>query len=288
MAALRTPILLLRGVLLSSGLAGVFVLGWWVATDHNASSPTVAAVLAESLNPRQADLLMLERQVRRWPERAELWQQLIAKQLKQRNLQGAYDSLTTLGLLHPDRWQLRLLQAELLRTSGAHGLALQQSRNLLLADPDNIAILQLHLRTLLDLEEGSQAEAQARNAWERALGRDGSGPAATDVVPYGLLLADVLRRRGEVAAANEVLAVLAERARGDARPLIARAMLQQDAGNPAAAQRLLAEAREISDAVTRQWLETLSGNWSLNLVRSLPLGNPSAEPSGAGENTGGQ
>ena len=285
---LRTPILLLRGVLFSSSLAGMFVLGWWVATDHNTASPTVAAVLAESSNPRQAELLQLEHQVRRWPERVELWKQLLTKQLKQRNLQGAYDSLTTLGILYPDRWQLRLLQAELLRTSGAHGLALQQSRGLLQADPDNIDILQLHVRILLDLGEGSQAEAQARKAWERSLGRDGSGPPAMDVIPYGLLLADVLRWRGEFADANDLLAVMARRARGDARPLIARAMLQQDAGNPAAAQRLLAEAQEISDVATRQWLETLSRNWSLNLIRSLPLSNPPAEPSGAGENTRGQ
>ena len=259
----------------------MFVLGWVVATSRDPSSPVATAALTDSADIRQGELQQqLERQVRRRPERAELWKQLLTEQLKQRNLQAAYDSLTTLELLHPDRWQLRLLQAELLRASGAYALALQQSRNLLNADPDNIDVLQLHVHILLDLNQGRQAAEQARKAWERALGSDGSGPMAIDPVPYGLLLADVLRWRGDVAAADGLLDAMADRERGDTRPLIARAMLQQDSGDPAAAQRLLAEAQQLSNAATRQWLETLSRNWSLNLIRSLPLAEPSDPPPG--------
>ena len=260
---LRAIILLLRGVLLGGSYAGVFVLGWWVASSPPAEAPTASASTAEHQRA-----LKLRRKLDRLPDDPELLLELITTQLQQGDLQTAYDHLQALHQQHPQRWQLGLLAAELLRASGELAAAQQQVQQLLAVDPDNLSLLRLHCRILLERGEAPQAEAMADAAFQRA-----RNPAmeSVDAVPYGLLLADIRRSQGKVGAADQLLEQMIDRSkRGmpDPRPLIAQAMLRQDNGDLEAAQQLLAEARQHGDPITIQWLDILSRRWSLELTRA--------------------
>ena len=273
---LRTIILLLRGVLLGGSYAGVLALGWWMASHPPADVTIPSAVTAQ---PQKS--FPFRKKPERLPDDPELLLELITTQLQQGDLQSAYDHLQTLYQQHPRRWQLSLLAAELLRASGELAAAEQQVQGLLAVDTDNLPLLRLYCRILLERGEPAQAEAVAEAAWQRF--RDPENPdtgSGVDAVPYGLLLADVLRSQGKANAANQLLEQMTERSkrsRTDPRPLIAQAMLRQDNGDLEAAQQLLAEARQHGDATTIQWLDILSRRWSLALTRS-PAQTPGTSP----------
>ncbi len=269
---LRAVILLLRGVLLGGSYAGVFALGWWMASNTPAEVATAPASTAE-----QQKALKLRRRLDKLSDDPDLLLELITTQLRQGDLQAAYDHLQTLHQQHPQRWRLGLLTAELLRASGELAAAQQQVQQLLAVDPDNLPLLRLHCRILLERGEAARAEAMANAAWQRARNPDMAG---IDAVPYGLLLADIHRSQGKVGAADQLLEQMIDRSKGrrpDPRPLIAQAMLRQDNGDLEAAQQLLAEARQHGDPITIQWLDILSRRWSLELTRA-PVQTPGAPP----------
>ena len=260
---IRAIVLLLQGVLLGGSYGGVFLLGWWVASNPSAEVVTSPAVTEDP------DALL----------------ELITARLQQGDHQAAYDHLQTLRRQHPQRWRLSLLAAELLRSSGELVAAEQQVRSLLAVDPDNLSLLRLYCRILLERDEGGRAEAVADAAWQRVQPPETLETPDTrstvDAVPYGLLLADVRRSRGKVDAADQLLEQMIDRSqrkRTDPRPLIAQAMLRQDNGDLEAAQQLLAEARQHGDPVTLQWLDILSRRWSLELTRAPTVQTPGTLP----------
>ncbi|WP_025781490.1 tetratricopeptide repeat protein [Candidatus Synechococcus spongiarum] len=272
----RAIILLLRGVLFSGGYAGMFVLGWFVASD------TPAEVASPAASPAgQQKVVNLQRKLNRLPDDPDLLLELITTQLQQGDLQAVYDHLQTLRQQHPQRWRFGLLAAELLRASGELAAAEQQTQRLLAVDPDNLSLLRLYCRILLERGEPARAEAMAEAAWQRIRSLENPGEQDTvDAVPYGLLLADVRRSRGDVDAADQLLEQMIDRSkrrRTDPRPLIAQAMLRQDNGDLEAAQQLLAEARQHGDSTTIQWLDILSRRWSLELTRA-PMHAPPQIP----------
>ena len=275
----RTVILLLRGVLFGGSYAGIFVLGWLAASDTPAEVASAAAGTAG-----QQKVVNLQRKLDRLPDDPELLLELITTQLQQGDLQAAYDHLQTLRQQHPQRWRFGLLAAELLRASGELAAAEQQTQRLLAVDPDNLSLLRLYCRILLEQGEPARAEAMAAAAWQRVRSMEKpDNPEAlgtVDAVPYGLLLADVRRSRGEVDAADQLLEQMIDRSkrrRTDPRPLIAQAMLRQGKGDLEAAQQLLAEARQHGDSTTIQWLDILSRRWSLELTRA-PMQPPPQIP----------
>ena len=275
---LRAIILLLRGALLSGSYFGVFFLGWWAANNTPAEFITASANRAE-----QQKALNLQRKLDRLPDDPDLLLELLTTHLQQGELQAAYDHLQTLHQQHPQRWQLGLLAAELLRASSELATSERQVRQLLAVDPDNLSLLRLYCRILLEQGEVVQAETVATAAWQRAqtLGNpDTQSNNTVDAVPYGLLLADVHRSQGKVSAADQLLEQMIDRPkrmRPDPRPLIAQAMLRQDNGDLEAAQQLLAEARQNSDPITIQWLDILSRRWSLEFTRA-PTQTPGTLP----------
>ncbi len=273
---LRAIVLLLRGVLLGGSYAGVFALGWWVAGSTPAPVPTASASTVH-----QQKVVNLRKKLDRLPDDPDLLLELITTHLQQGDLQAAYDHLQTLHQKHPQRWQLGLLAAELLRASGELATAEQQVRRLLAVDPDNLPLLRLYCRVLLERGEAVRAEAVAEAAWQQVRNPVNPDTRSTiDVVPYGLLLADVLRSQGKVGPANQLLEQMNDRSkhkRTDPRPLIAQAMLRQDNGDLEAAQQLLAKARRHGDPTTIQWLDILSRRWSLALTRS-PTQTPGTPP----------
>lgn len=275
---LRAVILLLQGVLLGGSYAGVFVLGWWMASSTPAEVATTSAVTAE-----QQKVFNLRKQLGSLPDDPDLLLELITTRLQQGDHQAAYDHLQILYRQHPQRWQLGLLAAELLRASGELTAAEQQVQSLLAVDPDNLSLLRLYCRILLERGEGGRAEAIANAAWQQArnLGNPDMETSAVDAVPYGLLLADVRRSQGKVGGADQLLEQMIDRSkrrRTDPRPLIAQAMLRQDNGDLEAAQQLLAEARQHGDPITIQWLDILSRRWSLELTRTPTPQTPGTPP----------
>ena len=276
----RAIVLLLQGVLLGGSYGGIFLLGWWAAGNTSAEVATTSAVPAE-----QQKVVNLHKQLGRLPGDPDLLLELITSQLQQGNLQAAYDHLQALRRKHPQRWQLSVLAAELLRASGELTAAQQQVQGLLAVDPDNLSLLRLYCRILLERGEAGRAEAVADAAWQRV--QPPQTPAAdgessmVDAVPYGLLLADVYRAQGKVDTAGQLLEQMidhSQREEPDPRPLIAQAMLRQDNGDLEAAQQLLAEARQHGDPVTVQWLDVLSRRWSLELTRAPTTQLPGAPP----------
>ncbi len=274
----RAIVLLLQGVLLGGSYGGIFLLGWWASGNTSAEVATTSAVPAE-----QQKVVNLRKQLGRLPDDPDLLLELITTQLQQGDLQAAYDHLQALRRRYPQRWQLSLLAAELLRSSGELTAAQQQVQGLLAVDPDNLSLLRLYCRILLERGEADRAEAVADAAWQRVQPPEPSDPdmeSTVDAVPYGLLLADVRRAQGKVGAADRLLEQIIDRSQRketDPRPLIAQAMLRQDNGDLEAAQQLLAEARQHGDPVTIQWLDILSRRWSLELTHALTTQTPGTQ-----------
>ena len=274
----RAIVLLLQGVLLGGSYGGIFLLGWWASGNISAEVATTSAVPAE-----QQKVVNLRKQLGRLPDDPDLLLELITTQLQQGDLQAAYDHLQALRRKHPQRWQLSLLAAELLRSSGELTAAQQQVQGLLAVDPDNLSLLRLYCRILLERGEADRAEAVADAAWQRVQPPEPPDPdmeSTVDAVPYGLLLADVRRAQGKVGAADRLLEQMIDRSQRketDPRPLIAQAMLRQDNGDLEAAQQLLAEARQHGDPVTIQWLDILSRRWSLELTHDLTTQTPGTQ-----------
>ena len=277
----RPIVLLLQGVLLGGTYGGVFLLGWWAAGNTSAD---VATTSTSTPTAEQQKVVTLRKQLGRLPDDPDLLLELITTQLQQGDLQVAYDNLQALYRQHPQRWQLGALAAELLRASGELIAAQQQVQRLLAVDPDNLSLLRLYCRILLERGEAGGAEAAADAAWQRVQPPETAEPdgeSTVDAVPYGLLLADVRRAQGKVGAANQLLEQMIDRPRRketDPRPLIAQAMLRQDNGDLEAAQQLLAEARQHGDPVTIQWLDILSRRWSLELTRAPGTQPPGTQP----------
>ena len=275
----RAIVLLLQGVLLGGSYGGIFFLGWWASGNTSAEVATLSAVPAE-----QQKVVNLRKHLGRLPDDPDLLLELITTQLQQGDLQAAYDHLQALRRKHPQRWRLSLLAAELLRSSGELTAAQQQVQGLLAVDPDNLSLLRLYCRILLERGEADRAEAVAEAAWQRVQPPEPPDPdmeSTVDAVPYGLLLADVRRAQGKVGAADRLLEQMIDRSQRketDPRPLIAQAMLRQDNGDLEAAQQLLAEARQHGDPVTIQWLDILSRRWSLELTRALTTQIPGTQP----------
>ena len=275
----RAIILLVQGALLGGSYGGTFFLGWLASGN---TSTQVATTLPGPVE--QHNVGNLRKQPGRLPDDPDLLLELITAQLQQGNLQAAYDYVQALDRKYPQRWQLGLLAAELLRASGELTAAQQQVRGLLAVDPDNLSLLRLYCRILLEQGEADRAEAVAEAAWQRVRPPEPPGPepeSTVDAVPYGLLLADVRRAQGKVDAADQLLEQMIDRSqrrKTDPRPLVAQAMLRQDNGDLEAAQQLLAEARQYGDPVTIQWLDILSRRWSLELTRAFTTHPPGTEP----------
>ncbi len=275
----RAIVLLLQGVLLGGSYGGIFLLGWWASGNTSAEVAATSAVPAE----QQKKVVNLRKQLGRLPDDPDLLLELITTQLQQGDLQAAYDHLQALRRKHPQRWQLSLLAAELLRSSGELTAAQQKIQGLLAVDPDNLSLLRLYCRILLERGEADRAESVAEAAWQRVQPPEPPDPdmeSTVDAVPYGLLLADVRRAQGKVGAADRLLEQMIDRSQRkemDPRPLIAQAMLRQDNGDLEAAQQLLAEARQHGDPVTIQWLDILSRRWSLELTHALATQTPGTQ-----------
>lgn len=268
-----------RALWLGSGVAALAAaslgLGWWLGQLHDGRAgsaakgrPTVERDLAK----------LLSRQAKGEASAAE--QQRLLELLVGVDRQSeAIPLLERLADQDPQRWQLRLLLAELRRDQNDRPGAERELRQLLNARPDQIEALQL--MALIQLETGRAAEAQSQ--LEAALKRAGEPTPRPESVPIGLLLAQVLQRSGQAAKADALLLDLASRLNNDPRPLLARALLQQESGDLPGAQKTLMEARNRQSEVrVKEQIDRVAAAWGLASIKgpgSSP--NPAAQ-AGAG------
>lgn len=263
------------------GLAGVGVValamgtGWWLGQwQRGGSGDSQAAV------ERQVDQLLpvVQRGEASPAEQQRLLELLVALNRKAE----ATRLLEALADRHSDRWSLRLLLAELRREQNDRSGAERELRQLLALHPDQIEALQLMALLQLESGRGRQAEAMVQTALNRA-----SKPKLQQkALNLGLLLANLQQKQGQRGAAEATLIKLANDFPRDPRPLLARALLQQEAGKTAAAQTTLAQARSLTNGRLNAQLDQLAAAWgleSLTAAGTIPTGpaSPGSTPTQA-------
>lgn len=223
---------LLAIALLAAAAAG----GWWLGSRQrpatSATTPANARLEREVRDLRQ----QLERRQASPAQQQRLLELLVALQRRKE----AIAVLEPLADREPDRWSLRLLLAELRRDQGDRAGAQRELRMILNRRSDQIEALQL--MTLLQLEQGqgSQAEAQVKAAYARAV----RPPVQPQALALGLLLADLQQRRGQAGAASATYRQLSSEFPEDQRPLIALALLRHQQGDRNGAIEALNQARQ--------------------------------------------
>jgi len=183
----------------------------------------------------------------------------------------------------PERWQLRLLLAELRRNSNDRSGAERELRQLLSLRPDRIEALQL--LTLLQLEQGRGGQAQSQ--LQALLAKASKPDLQPQALPIGLLLADLQQRMGQTAAAAGLYSQLATDFPKDARPLLGLALLRQQQGDGRGAQEALMLARGRQGDAAGRHLDALASAWGLNTLRqsaataASAVREPSPQPQGS-------
>jgi predicted Zn-dependent protease len=167
----------------------------------------------------------------------------------------------------PQRWHLRLLLAELRREQNDLAGAERELQQLLSRQPDQVEALQL--LALLQLESGRGSQAQMRV--QAALNRASKPKLLPQALPIGLLLANLQLKRGQAAQAQALLGGLARDFPQDPRPLLARALIEQDQGQGAAAQASLAAARSLTPGKGDPRLDQLAAAWQMQALQGQAL-----------------
>ena len=268
-----------RALWLGSGVAALAAaslgLGWWLGQLHDKRAGT-AAKGRPTMERDMAQLL--SRQAKGEASAAEQ-QRLLELMVGLDRQSEAIPLLERLADQDPQRWQLRLLLAELRRDQNDRPGAERELRQLLNARPDQLEALQL--MALIQLETGRAAEAQGQ--LEAALKRASEPTTKPESLPIGLLLAQVLQRSGQAGKADAQLLGLAGRFANDPRPLLARALLQQERGELAAAQKTLVEARNRqSDATVQDQIDRVAAAWGLASLKGPGSDQTPAATAGAG------
>ena len=182
----------------------------------------------------------------------------------------------------PQRWRLRLLLAELRREQNDLSGAERELQQLFSRQPDQLEALQLLASLQLETGRGSQAQLRL----EAALNRASKPKLQPQALQIGLLLANLQLKRGQAAQAQALLSRLASDFPQDPRPLLARALVEQERGQLVAAQASLAAARALTPGKGDQRLDRLAAAWGIQALRNPKDTNakkPSADKSNSVE-----
>jgi tetratricopeptide (TPR) repeat protein len=246
--------------------------GWWLGSLQRGPA---AAPKAQPALQRQADALLqrLERGEASEAEQQRLLELLVALDRKAE----ATLILERLADRQPQRWGLRLLLAELRRDQNDRSGAEREVRQLLNQRPDQVEGLQLLALLQLETGRGPLAVSQLQAALERA-----SKPQRKpEALPIGLLLANVLQRQKQTTQAEALLSRLAADFPTDQRPLLARALIQQERGDLKAAQKSLADARDRKPGAPDPRLDAVAAAWGLAPLREPSRPSNPAKPAAA-------
>jgi len=261
------------GLWLSLGAAALVGLslagGWWLGQRQgNPGGGDRSQVAVE----RQADLLrqrLADGSASEADQRRLLQLLLVLGQQ-----QEATALLEQLADQQPQQWQLRVLLAELRRNGNDRSGAERELRQVLNLKPDRIEALQL--LTLLQLEQGRGGQAQVQL---KALIEKASKPVVQpQVLPIGMLLADLQQQQGQRAEAAALYLKLAADFPRDPRPLLALALLRQEQGDTKAAQEAMALARSRQPDKPDPRLDQVAASWGLTSLRRAALSPRAVSP----------
>lgn len=261
------------GLWLSLGAAALVGLslagGWWLGQRQgNPGGGDRSQVAVE----RQADLLrqrLADGSASEADQRRLLQLLLVLGQQRE-----ATALLEQLADQQPQQWQLRVLLAELRRNGNDRSGAERELRQVLNLKPDRIEALQL--LTLLQLEQGRGGQAQAQL---KALMEKASKPVVQpQVLPIGMLLADLQQQQGQRAEAAALYLKLATDFPRDPRPLLALALLRQEQGDTKEAQEAMAMARSRQPDKPDPRLDQVAASWGLTSLRRGALSPKAASP----------
>ena len=151
--------------------------------------------------------------------------------------------------------------ADLRRLNGDRNGARTDLDQLLRLHPDHPDVLKL--RVLVEIQDGRTTQTLQ---WltQRFQNR---GPGSRG--DLGMLLADLQRQSGDVNAAAKLYQQLAEESAGDAKPLLAMAMLRQEQGKAEEVSELLEKARQRRDIQVEpdELIDALASSWGLTAHR---------------------
>jgi len=185
----------------------------------------------------------------------------------------------------PDRWPLRLMLAELRRDQNDRSGAEREVRQLLNIKPDRIEALQL--MALLQFEQGrgelAQSQLEAAHKAASNSGQPAGQPAEpaqqAQALQIGLLLADLLQRRGKLQEADQFYRKLAKDHPSSMEPSLALALLSHERGQTQVALNLLAEARKRLPDPQDPRLDQVAASWGLAPMREAANGKAPRAPS---------
>ena len=231
--------------------------GWWLGQSGAPSATARSRVALE----RQVD--QLQERVAAGTASAADRQRLLELLLALGEQRQATQLLEQMADQQPDRWQLRLLLAELRRNGNDRSGAERELRQLLNLRPDRLEALQL--MTVLQLEQGRGS--QARTELSALLEKASKPTVQPQALGLGLLLGDVLQRQGQQANAAALYLRLAGAFGKDPRPLLALALLRQEHGDSKGAQEALALARARQPGQPSLRLDQVATSWGINSLR---------------------
>ncbi|APD49057.1 tetratricopeptide repeat protein [Synechococcus sp. CS-602] len=181
----------------------------------------------------------------------------------------------------PDRWPLRLMLAELRRDQNDRKGAEREVRQLLNIKPDRIEALQLMALLQFEQGRGEQAQSQLEAAHKAASKSTQQAEPAQQAkaLQVGLLLADLLQRRGKQQEADQLYRKLAKDHPNSMEPSLALALLSHERGQTQAALNLLAEARKRLPDPQDPRLDQVAASWGLAPLREAANGQAPRAPS---------
>jgi tetratricopeptide (TPR) repeat protein len=232
--------------------------GWWLGQRQlERAGPDRSRLELE----KQADRLRVD--VARGAATESQQQRLLQLLLALEKKDEATQLLERMADQQPDLWPLRLMLAELRRDQNDRSGAEREVRQILNLRPDRIEALQL--MTLLQLEQGRGEEAEAQLA--KALQSANQPRPTPKGMGIGLVLADLLQRRGRIAQADELYHKLSVDYPTDVRPVLGRALLKEQQGQNEAALDLLAQARQRNPDLKDPRLDQVAAAWGLAPLR---------------------
>ncbi len=251
--------------------AGSLLTGWWLGQRSLAGAGADRSRLELR---RQADALRarVERGTAAAGDDQRLLQLLLALDEKDE----ATTLLERLADQQPERWALRLMLAELRRSSNDRPGAEREVRQLLNQRPDRLEALQLMALLQLEQGRGAEAERQLDAVYRQAAKR----PQNRQALAIALVLGDLRQRRGDIARADELYRKLAAEFPDDARPVLARALLLRQQGRIREALDQLDEARQRKPDQRDPRLDEVAAAWGLAPLRQAVNGpkGPSPRP----------
>lgn len=267
--------LLLVAVLMAAATAA----GWWLGSRQPASRQVAATT-----TPLEQEARTLRQRLAAQQATPAEQQRLLELLVALNRQAEAIALLEPLADQQPDRWSLRLMLAELRRDRGDRKGAERELRMILNRRSDQVEALQL--MTLLQLEQGKGAEAEARiaGAYRQAI----APPVKPQAIGLGLLLAELQQKRGLNQQATATYRQLAANFPEDQRPLLGLALLQHQLGNTAGAIESLNLARQRSRDPNRSdpLLDQLAAGWGLAPLRAPAGSRGSSSGAGAGSPSG--